>query len=158
MKKNLAPIAIAALAAFLLPSCETVDKDAPARAAMAAAIAAEPRGDFYIGRRMHKEDYKMWGWVREPGMPWKTARLVMMNEQKTLAPDRAGGKLGTDNNHEYRLRGRFSGDTVYEPASDSFYPEFILESYELLSANPPLIYTVKRQEDPKVRIIQPPPY
>jgi hypothetical protein len=91
-------------------------------------------------------------------MPWKSARLVMMNEQRTLAPDRAGGKLGTDNNHEYRLRGRFSGDTVYEPASDRFYPEFILESYELLSANPPSIYVVKRQEDPKVRIIVPPPH
>ena len=158
MKKTIAPIALAALSAFLLASCETVDKGAPARAAMAAAIAAEPRGDHFIGRRMYKEDYKMWGWVREPGTPWKSARLVMMNEQKTLAPDRAGGKLGTDNNHEYRLRGRFSGDTVYEPASDRFYPEFILESYELLSANPPLIYVVKRQEDPKVRIILPPPH
>ena len=144
--------------ALFLSSCETVDKDAPARAAMAAAIAAEPRGDWFIGRRMYKEDYKMWGWVREPGMTWKSARLVMMNEQRTLAPDRAGGKLGTDNNHEYRLRGRFSGDTVYEPASDRFYPEFILESYELLSANPPSIYVVKRQEDPKVRIIVPPPH
>ncbi len=50
----------------------------------------------------------------------------MFNEQKVLAPDRQQGRLGTDNNFEYRLTGYFSGDTVYEPASDGFYPEFVL--------------------------------
>jgi hypothetical protein len=147
---------ILAVAAFLLSACETVDRDAPARAAMAAAIRAEQPGDHFIGRRMHKKDYKMWGWVREPGSPWKTAKLVMMNEQVKLAPDREGGKLGTDNNFEYRLRGRFTGETVYEPASDRFYPEFLLTGYELISQNPASIYVVKSQEDPEVRIIAAP--
>ena len=82
----------------------------------------------------------------------------MMNEQGTLAPDREAGKLGTDNNFEYRLRGRFTGETVYEPASDRFYPEFQLTGYELISQTPPSIYIVKRQEDPEVRIIAAPPY
>ena len=71
---------------------------------------------------MYKKDYKMWGWVREPGQPWKTSKLVMLNEQTRLAPDRVRGTLGDDNNHEYRLQGRFTGKTVYEPASDRFYP------------------------------------
>jgi hypothetical protein len=148
----------AALAALLLTSCQTVDREGPDRAALAAAILAEQPGDYFIGRRMYKKDYKIWGWVREPGQPWKTAKLVMMNEQVKLAPDRSQGTLGVDNNFEYRLRGRFTGETVYEPASDRFYPEFQLTGYELISQNPPSIYVVKRQEDPGVRIIAAPPH
>jgi hypothetical protein len=145
-----------AAAAFFLNACQTVDREAPARAAMNAAIRAEAPGDYFIGRRMYKSDYKMWGWVREPGKPWTTAQLVMLNEQTKLAPDREAGKLGTDNNYEYRLRGRFSGDTVYEPASDKFYPEFILTGYELLNTKPTGIYITNRQEDPDIRIIMAP--
>ena len=145
-----------AAAAFFLNACQTVDREAPARAAMNAAIRAEAPGDYFIGRRIYKSDYKMWGWVREPGKPWTTAQLVMLNEQTKLAPDREAGKLGTDNNYEYRLRGRFSGDTVYEPASDKFYPEFILAGYELLNTKPTGIYITNRQEDPDIRIIMAP--
>ena len=29
-----------------------------------------------------------------------------------------------------------SGETVYEPASNGFYPEFVLKKYELISTNP----------------------
>ena len=148
----------AALVAVFFSSCQTVDSNAPARAAMAAAIRAEPPGDYFIGRRMYKKDYKMWGWVREPGRPWSSSKLVMMNEQTTLAPDRSRGTLGDDNNFEYRLRGRFTGETVYEPASDRFYPEFQLTGYEVIDQNPPLIYVVKRQEDPEIRIIAAPPH
>lgn len=139
-----------------LAGCETVEPDGPARAAMAEAISAEQPGSYFIGRRMYKQDYKMWGWIREPGQPWKSARLVMMNEQQKLNPDRASGRLGTDNNYEYRLLGRFSGEQIYEPASDKFYPEFILTGYEVRSASPARIYTTKRQQDPSVRILMPP--
>jgi hypothetical protein len=144
------------LAVAVLCSCETVDHDAPARAAMAAAIRAEAPGNYFIGRRMYKKDYKMWGWVREPGQPWKTSKLVMLNEQTRLAPDRVRGTLGDDNNHEYRLQGRFTGETVYEPASDRFYPEFQLTGFEVLSTQPPPIYLDKRQENPEIRIIMAP--
>ena len=146
----------ALLAIFALAGCETVETDGPTRAAMNAAIPSEQPGDYFIGRRMYKQDYKMWGWVREPGKPWKTARLVMMNEQGKLAPDREAGKLGSDNNYEYRLLGRFSGERVYEPASDSFYPEFVLKGSEVLSAAPARIFSTKRQEEPAVRILVPP--
>ncbi|MFZ4778365.1 MAG: hypothetical protein ACOYM3_23595 [Terrimicrobiaceae bacterium] len=146
----------AVLVAVALTGCETIDSDAGARAGMNAAIQAEQPGDYFIGRRMYKQDYKMWGWVREPGKPWSTAKLVMMNEQIKLAPDREAGKLGTDGNYEYRLLGGFSGQLVYEPASDRFYPEFVLKGYELKSTTPPRIYSTKRQEDPAVRILAAP--
>ena len=89
-------------------------------------------------------------------LSWKTAKLVMMNEQVKLAPDREAGKLGSDNNYEYRLTGSFSGQLVYEPASDQFYPEFLLKGYELKSQAPARIYSTKRQEDPAIRILAPP--
>jgi hypothetical protein len=144
------------LSIIALGGCETVDTGAAARAAMNQAIRSEPPGNYFVGRRMHKVDYKVWGWVREPGKPWSTARLVMMNEQRKLAPDRAQGKIGSDNDYEYRLSGYFSGDTVYEPASNGFYPEFILLGAEVKSTKPPNIYQQERQRDPKVRILQPP--
>lgn len=142
--------------AILLTGCQTMESDAPARAAMAEAIRAEQPGDYFIGRRMYKKDYKMWGWIREPGKPWSTAKLVMLNEQRKIAPDREGGTLGTDNNVEYRLTGFFTDGKVYEPASDDFYPEFVLTGYEVRSRNPARIYATKRQEDPTVRLLVPP--
>lgn len=145
------------LGLLFIAGCQTVPPPPdPARVAMKAAILNEAPGSHYFGRRMYKKDYKMWGWVREPRQPWKSAKLVMLNEQRKFAPDRAGGKLGTDNNYDYRLEGFFSGDTVYEPASDRFYPEFVLTGYELLRTNPPSIYIVDKQLDPAVRIINPP--
>jgi len=81
----------------------------------------------------------------------------MLNEQAKLAPDRALNKIGYDNNFEYKLYGNFSGQTVYEPASDSFYPEFVLQGFEIKDTNPPNIYLQKRQNEPSVRILMPPP-
>ncbi|MCS7008868.1 MAG: hypothetical protein N2035_07525 [Chthoniobacterales bacterium] len=142
---------------LLLSACQTLDKELQNRlAAINAAISTEPTGNFYIGRRFYKEDYKMWGWVREPRKPWNTAKLVMLNEQKKLAPDREANAIGSDNNYEYRLYGYFSGDTVYEPASNGFYPEFVLTGYELISKNPPMIFADPRSLDPKIRLLAPP--
>lgn len=146
----------AALCGLILAGCETVDHGAADRAAINEAIRAEQPGDYFVARRMYKRDYKVWGWVREPGKPWKSARLVMLNEQRKLAPDRQAGKIGSDHNTEYRLTGFFSGDTVYEPASNGFYPEFVLTGYEVITTNPRNIYQQKRQNDPAVRILQAP--
>ena len=126
------------------------------RVAMDAAIKTEPPGDYYIGRRYYKVDYKFWGFVRQPGQPWSTAKLVMMNEQTKLAPDREKGILGSDHGYEYKLYGHYSGETVYEPASNSFYPEFVLTGYELNSTNPPPILTIPGTNDPVRRIIETP--
>ena len=156
LESGMAALFVAVLLAFTFTGCETVDVDAGPIAAMNAAIPSEQPGDYFIGRRMYKQDYKMWGWVREPGKPWKTAKHVMLNEQIKLAPDREAGKLGSDNNYEYRLIGGFSGQLIYEPASDRFYPEFVLKGYELKSTTPARIYSTKREEDPAVRILAPP--
>ncbi|HWB59907.1 MAG TPA: hypothetical protein VG733_10450, partial [Chthoniobacteraceae bacterium] len=126
----------------LLAACETTEqKEVDAqRKVMNDAIAAEQPGDYYVGRRFYKVDYKFWGFVRSPGKPWSTAKLVMLNEQKTLAPDRNINQIGYDNGYEYKLLGYFSGELVYEPASNGFYPEFVLTGYERLNSTPaPLV-------------------
>jgi hypothetical protein len=129
------------LAALLLTSCVTEPTGIQqAKVAMAEHIAAEPPGDYYIGRRYYKPDFKFWGYIRQPGQPWSTAQLVMLNESRKLAPDRQQLNFGNDNNYEYKLYGEFSGQTVYEPASNGFYPEFILKNYELVSTNPAPIF------------------
>src|SRR5687767_8996054 len=74
-----------------LAGCQTTrDMDAisSARGAALREIQNEQAGDYYIGRRFYKKDYKFWGYVRRPGEPWKNAQLVMLNEQRRLAPDR----------------------------------------------------------------------
>lgn len=144
------------LAVVTVTGCETTGTATKPDPRVAAMIAAEKPGDYFIGRRYYKKEYKMWGWVRRPGQPWSTAQLVMLNENTKLAPDRAEGTLGVDNNVEYRLQGRFSGDKVYEPASNNFYPEFVLTGYEVISRTPPNIYTDRRALDPSVNILAPP--
>jgi hypothetical protein len=147
------------LAAFAFFSgCATADPqgNAAARTTMLAEIKAEPPGSYYIGRRYYKVDYKFWGFVRKPGQPWSTAKMVMMNEQQKLAPDREQGKIGIDNNYEYKLFGDFSGQTVYEPASNGFYPEFVLKGYEIRSTKPAKIYREAGATDPKRRVIAKP--
>ncbi len=124
-----------------------------ARAAMQAEIANEPPGNYYVGRRYYKRDYKIWGFVRSPGQPWTSSKLVMLNEQQALAPDRQAGQLGSDANTEYKLYGNFSGDTVYEPASNGFYPEFVLRGSEVRSRDPAPIFRTAAAADPTRRVI-----
>ncbi len=141
MKTALLALA-AASALTLLPGCATFDRSATAaREEMLAQIQAEPRGNYFVGRRYFKNDYKFWGYVRKPGEPWSAAKMVMFNENKHLAPDREGGTLGMDNGYEYKLSGYFSGATVYEPASNGFYPEFVLTGYQLRNATPAPIFS-----------------
>lgn len=142
-------------------SCTTANGSSSAgasasRAAMSASIAQEPRGSYFVGRRYYKRDYKFWGYIRESGMPWSTARLVMMNENSKLAPDREQAAIGSDNDYEYKLQGEFTGQTVYEPASNGFYPEFRLRGYQLLSSNPAPIYREAGATNPERRIIAKP--
>jgi hypothetical protein len=152
----------ALFASFVLSACVSGGggisaSNSKARKDMTDAIALEPKGAYYVGRRFYKVDYKFWGYVRKSGEPWSTAKMVMMNENSKLAPDRAGGKIGTDNNYEYKLSGNFSGDTVYEPASNSFYPEFVLKGAEILTTTPGPIFRESGATNPERRVI-PKPY
>ena len=127
---------------FLLGGCETTPAGIQAaKVAMAQNYAAETPGDYFIGRRYYKPDFKFWGYVRRPGQPWSESQLVMLNEKQKLAPDRERLDFGSDNNYEYKLYGYFSGDKVYEPASNTIYPEFVLKGYEVISTSPPPIFS-----------------
>ena len=144
---------------LFLTGCKTIfNQNGADRKAINAAIAQEKPGNYYVGRRFYKVDYHMWGWVKKPGEPWKKANLVMLNEQKTLAPDRQKNNIGSDNNYEYHLYGYYSGDRVYEPASDNFYPEFVLTKTVLVNTKPPLIFPDSRWVDPTIRLLQRPQY
>lgn len=130
--------------ALLIPlaGCTTVPNHGmeQARRAMEQNIQAEPPGDYFIGRRYFKKEFHFWGYIRRPGQPWGVAQLVVMNEGKQLAPDREQLSIGADNDFEYKLRGYFSGDKVYELVSNRFLPEFVLEGYQVLSTHPAPIF------------------
>ncbi|MBV9490124.1 MAG: hypothetical protein JO069_10430 [Verrucomicrobia bacterium] len=137
-----------AAALFCAGGCATDNGFEVTKAAVNQAIANEPPGNYFIGRRMYRRAYFFWGYVRRPRQPWSTAQLVMLNEQKLHAPDRVAGLIGYDNSAEYRLEGYFSGEQVYEPASNQFYPEFVLTNYRLLSSTPAQIFRDPRATDP----------
>ncbi len=107
------------------------------------AIAAEPRGDYYIGRRFHIDRTHFWGYVRKPGESWDNSRLVVLNERFMKQPDRYPEMpegdtpaYGFDHNTEYRLWGYFSGRKVYDPNSNMILPEFVLQRHELKDSSP----------------------
>ena len=134
--KALAPAAI-----VLLAACQTEPTASQSqKIQMAQRIAAEQPGDYYIARRYFKPDFKFWGYVRKPGQPWSTSQLVMLNEKQKLAPDREARKFGSDNNYEYKIYGHFTGEKVYEPASNRLYPEFAVTNFAVISTNPPPIF------------------
>jgi hypothetical protein len=157
-------LSLAAIVVLVSTGCESTGSqrrlsapaNAAAREAVVAGIAAEPKSAYYVGRRYFKTEYKFWGWVRSSGEPWSKAKLVVMNERNKFIPDRQAGKPGSDNNYEYKLLGEFSGDTIYEPASNGFYPEFVLRGYEVLSTNPGPIYKDSGATNPDRRIIAQP--
>ena len=109
--------------AIFFGSCQTMPEGIhQARIEMAQHIAAEPAGDYFIGRRYYKPDFKFWGYVRRPGQPWSTAQLVMLNEKQKLAPDRERLEFGSDNNYEYKLYGYFSSERFTSRRAMEFIP------------------------------------
>ncbi|MFZ4766202.1 MAG: hypothetical protein ACOYMN_14725 [Roseimicrobium sp.] len=118
------------------------------------AIAGEPRGDYFIGRRYYIERTQFWGYLRRPGQTWDDSRLVMINESQHKAPDRlpeapteGGPAHGYDHNREYKMMGRFTGKTIYDPNSDLFLPEFLLTGWELLEESPGWLFHPKERYD-----------
>ena len=119
----------------------------PAPEVRRAQIAAEPRGNFYYGRRYFVNKTRFWGYLREPGKSAQTAKLVIFNESKKKNPDRfpetghGNQKYGFDQNYEYRIYGRYTSRTLYEPNSNQFLPEFELHRYELLDTSPGWLFS-----------------
>lgn len=120
-----------------------------------AAIAAEPTGDFYYGRRYHVEKTRFWGYLRKPRESWNNAQLVMMREDQKRVPDRLpedgpeGARFAYDQNYEYRIWGYYTGRKVYEPNSNQILPEFRLINYELLNRNPGWLFGPDDRYHPK---------
>jgi len=109
-------------------------------------IASEARGDFYYGRRYFVHKTRFWGYLREPGQPAHTAKLVIFNESKKHNPDRLpeagpGKNYGYDHNYEYKIYGRYTRKPLYEPNSDQLLPEFQLFDYKLVSTHPGWLFT-----------------
>jgi hypothetical protein len=134
---------LAGACAFLLYGCTTTTVHQPTvpvgsilndTPAAQAQIKSEKPGNDYIGCRVHFGIYSSsWGFIRRTGESWKTAKLVMLNEQHQLAPDKAAKHIGSDNGYVYKLNGYFSGQYIYDPSSDRFMPEFVLTHSQLLS-------------------------
>jgi len=148
------------LAALLLSQCAQIgggsgNMGGPTVEERQAAIASEPTGDFFYGRRYYIEKTRFWGYVRKPRQPWSRAQLVMMREDRKTQPDRLpengppGQRFGFDHNYEYRLRGHFTGREAYDPNSNQFLPEFMLTGYELVNRNPGWLFTPQDRYDPR---------
>ncbi len=164
---KISAVTLAALSSFLISSCAGgggmggytppagklgPDPDPTLRA---AKIAAEPRGNFYYGRRYYVNKTRFWGYLRKPGQPWQSSKLSILNESSKLAPDRkpengpSGAHYGFDQNYEYRMNGSYTGRKVYDPNSNSFLPEFRLTGYTLLDKKPGWIFSQQDYYDPK---------
>jgi hypothetical protein len=115
-------------------------------AARDAQIAAEPAGNYWIGRRFHIERTHMWGYLRRPRQSWDKARLVIMSERASRQPDRypendsAEKRYGFDHNTEYRIWGDFSGSRAYDPNSNLVLPVFIIRNYEVINTAPGFLF------------------
>src|SRR5258708_14278004 len=76
---------------LLLAGCATPPKVAPLTepAAVTQQIAAEPVGDFFVGRRVYAPPFAIWGDVPSPRQSSRTANLLVLTEKYQFAPDRA---------------------------------------------------------------------
>lgn len=136
-------------ATVFLTSCESPEIAAQIEARR-AQIAAEPLGDYYIGRRFVIERTHFWGYLRRPRQSWDSSKLVVFNEKQCRTPDRLpempsgdGRAFGYDHNQEYRIWGFYSGRKIYDPNSNLFLPEFVLQRYELINPSPGWLFSPK---------------
>lgn len=155
---------LATLSAFLISSCASgtgASKGGnlgpkPDPAIREAQIDAEPRGDFFYGRRYFVYKTRLWGYVRKPGQPWESSKLVLMNESIQTVPDRlpedgpSGARYGYDQNYEYRINGNFTGRKAYDPNSNLFLPVFRPTSFTLLNKKPGWIFSPNDYYDPMI--------
>ncbi len=159
MLKPATRIAILPLMCCLLSHCGTMSSGSgnlggPSVEERNAAIATEPTGDFFYGRRYFVEKTRFWGYLRKPRQPWNRAKLVIMREDRKRVPDRMsesgppGHRYAFDNNFEYRIRGYYTGQEAYDPNSNQFLPEFMLTGYEVVNRQPGWLFRPDDRYDP----------
>lgn len=133
----------------------------PTVAERKAQIATEETGDFLYGRRYHVFKTRFWGYLREPRKSAATSKLVVFNESRGKQPDRlpedaeSSQRYGYDNNYEYRIKGFYTGDTVYEINSNQFLPEFMLTGYEVVDRNPGWLFSPQDHYAPERITLRP---
>lgn len=153
--------ALALLMPLMFCRCSHELADCRAIAAREAQIAAEPQGDYYIGRRYHVPYTRFWGYLRKPGQSWRTAQLVMMDESKLHTPDRGpepplkNAVYGTDQNVEYIVRGDFTGRVAYDSATDKAYPLFLATGYDVRKRKPGFLFTPAEEYSEEFVTIRP---
>lgn len=133
------------------------DANNPLVIARNVAIRAEPRGDYYIGRRYVVNKTRFWGYLRRPGQLWEEAPLAIIDERGGVRqPDRlpeapTDGSLahGYDHNAEYKVWGRFTGQIAYDPNGDMELPLFRASRFELLNARPGFLFGPSDRYDPR---------
>ncbi len=129
-----------------LTQCNTLKSDCEAVQAREREIAAEPKGDYYIGRRYYIPLTRFWGYLREPGQSWRDSKLVIMDESVVHTPDRgyeppvSGATFGKDANVEYTLTGRYTGEKAYDPSTDQILPVFKATSYTVRNDDPGFLF------------------
>src|SRR5258708_12984927 len=89
---------------LLLAGCATPPKVAPLTepAAVTQQIAAEPVGDFFVGRRVYAPPFALWGYVRSPRQSWRTAQLLFLNKKYQFPPNRPLQQLSLHNRNHIR--------------------------------------------------------
>ena len=133
-------------ACMLLTQCNTLKSDCEAIQEREQAIAAEPRGDYYIGRRYYVPLTRFWGYLRKPGQSWRESKLVIMDESVVRTPDRGyeppvkGATFGRDANVEYTLLGAYTGEKAYDPSTDQILPVFKATSYTVRNEDPGFLF------------------
>ncbi|MFD2256200.1 hypothetical protein ACFSSA_05905 [Luteolibacter algae] len=126
----------------------------PTQEARDAAIASEPTGDFFYGRRYYVKKTRFWGYLRKPRQSANSAKLVLFKEDRKKAPDRlsesgpASSSYGFDNNYEYRIYGNYTGEEGYDPNSNQFLPIFRITDYKLVDRNPGWLFRPDDHYDP----------
>lgn len=133
----------------------TIISQTPTTAQRKVNIANEATGAHFIARRYFVKRTAYWYYIRKPRQSWNDSKLSVVNDWKVRGPDRLaeagplGARLGYNQNYEYKLWGRFSGEKVYDPNFNSYLPEFILDRYELISKKPGWIFTPKDRYNPE---------
>ena len=137
MKKKLT---FTILAAALLCQCSQLQSDCEALRQREAEIAQEAKGDYEVPYT------RFWGYLREPGQSWRTAKLVLMDERLCRTPDRGpepplpNAVYGTDNNVEYIVKGSYTGTDAYDPSTNQVLPLFRPTSFEVRNKQPGFLF------------------
>lgn len=155
-----------AAAAAMLAGCATTGGgatvDTPQTRERAARIAAEPPGDYFVGRRYYVMTTRFWGFLRRPGQSWEEARLVSIDPRGVRPPDflpesPEDGRAahGFDNNFEYHITGTFTGRQVYDPNSNLFVPEFRARGFKLVDPVPGFLFHPQESYTPTAVTLMP---